>query len=69
MKGREVIVWRGGAIAASDWADDQHHRRPIPAGCRLVRKCEVAALPEHARAAAERLLAKRPTLRKLIVSL
>lgn len=52
-----------GAIAASDWTDDHHHRLPIPAGCREVMKCQVKSLPAKARAAAEALLRARPRVR------
>ena len=56
-----------GAIAASDWVDNLHRKRPLPAGCREVLACEVGKLTGRAREAAERLLRARPRVRKIIV--
>ena len=60
------IEWFG-AIAASDWVDNLHHKLPIPRGCREVLACEVNRLTGRARDAAERLLKARPRVRKIIV--
>jgi len=57
-----------GAIAASDWVDRLFHKKPLPAGCREVLKCQVPALPEKQRKAAERVLRDRPRVRKIIIA-
>lgn len=57
-----------GALAASDWVDRLHRKKPLPAGCREVLACQVPSLPERQRTAAERLLKARPRVRKIIVS-
>jgi len=60
------IEWFG-AIAASDWVDELHHKKPLPAGAMEIAAREMGRLTGRARACAERLLKSRPRVRKVIV--
>lgn len=57
------------AIPSSEWIDRHFHSRPIPKGCRLVLRSEVASLPQPARSRAERVVSRHPRVRKIIVRL
>ena len=67
-----IIARRGGAIASGDWTTGTGNyvsKRAIPQGCVEMEKEKLASFdgPARSKKAAERLLKKRPLVKKLIL--